>query len=197
MIDLTANISGFFHERLAAALDRHGLRVTPSTEAYLVQLLVEFGSTPLADGWEGTLVERLAVATRIPEPSERFRRFRDIGDRTLYTCGFFLDHLEHRGLSKGYVVAMGGRAYVEAGALARRPSVPVERGLADVYPELADKFERFTGVFDDIRECTALRTPQDIVRVYERWKRTGSQLLAERLEEEGVFPQQTKRGVLH
>ncbi|MCZ7687217.1 MAG: hypothetical protein M5U28_54170 [Sandaracinaceae bacterium] len=33
-----------------------------------------------------------------------------------------------------------------------------------------------------------MRTPQDIVKLYDRWRRTRSPRLAERLRAEGVFP---------
>jgi hypothetical protein len=191
VIELTADISGFFRERLETALDRHGIEVSPPTSAYLLNLLVDFGSTPLSDGWEGTFVERMATAAHAQEPQERLRRFRELGDRSLYTCGFFADHLERRGLARSYVVTVGERAYEEAGSLAKRPWVAHERNLASVYPELATRFESVAHAFDDVRECTDMRTPQQVIRLYEKWKRTGSQLIAERLEEEGLFPQKT------
>lgn len=191
MIDVTSDISGFFRERLEAALGRHGVQVSGQTTVYLLNLLVEFGSAPQADGWEGTFVERMASASHAQEPVERLRRFRELGDRSLYTCGFFADHLERRGVARSYVATVGERAYEEAGALARRPWLTHERARASVYPELAQRFNSVAAAFDDVRECTDLRTPQQIIRLYEKWKRTGSQLIAERLEAEGVFPQRS------
>ena len=116
----------------------------------------------------------------------RHQKLRSLGDSALYSCGFFGESLERRGVSRSYVVSMGGRAYTAASGL------PAPRGTEvgpRVFQELTMKFHAFSQVLDDVRECTAMRTPQDIVRLYERWKKNQSPLLAERLEQEGVFPQ--------
>jgi hypothetical protein len=104
-------------------------------------------------------------------------------------CGFFGDHLRRRGISRDYVVGLGERAYGEAGDLCGRAWRSSDGSLRQVYPELAGRFDVFARVLDEVRETTALRTPQDIVRLYERWRRTKSPTLARRLKEEGVFPQ--------
>lgn len=202
LIELSTDISGFFRERLEGALARRGVAAGPLTQVYLVHLLAEHGSgfapEKMTGTLGGTLVERMAEAADILEPAERLRRFREIGDAALYAAGFFGDHLSHRGIAKSYVVMMGGRAYDAAGSLARRPHVVAERAMAEVYPELSGRFESFAAVLDDVRESTEMRTPQDIVKLYERWKRTGSSLLAERLQEEGVFPQRERgNGSVH
>ena len=61
------------------------------------------------------LVERLAAALEAEDRSQKFRRFRDLGDCALYVCGFFSDHLQRRGIARDYVVAMGHRGYLQAG----------------------------------------------------------------------------------
>jgi len=187
-VDLSADMMVFFHERMAAALSRKRLRLADATEFYLVNLLTGFARLPAEHSIGEPFVERMADALAAPTDQERYRRFRDLGDHALYVCGFFSEHLAHRGVSRNYVVAMGGRAYVAAAELAGRAS---GSGLARVYPELAAHFDPLAHVLDEVRETTSLRTPQDIIRLYERWRATGSALLAERLEREGVFPQVT------
>ena len=82
-------------------------------------------------------------------------------------------------------------------AISRRGDLASGSGLEDAYPELAEAFDLLARALDDVRETTALRTPQDIVRLYERWRRTGSPLLADRLREEGVYPVKGADEVLH
>ena len=185
---LDADTQSFFRERLHVSMEKRRLAASECTRAYLVNLLSGCAFSSGADPAGASFVERLAEALKAPTPRERFERFRDLGDATLYACGFFHEHFERRGVSRGYVVSVGGRAYGAAADLARFG--PIGQGsLSQVYPELAHHFDAFARVLDDVRESTALRTPQDIVRLYERWRRTGSPLLAERLEEAGVFPQ--------
>jgi hypothetical protein len=113
----------------------------------------------------------------------------------VYLSGFLSDQLEGLGVTRRYSVAMGERAYSSAGALAAFS--PTEAARRHVYDELADAFEDFVLAFDELRESSSLRTPQDIVKLYDRWRRTRSPQLAERLRQEGVFPIDPRGRVLH
>jgi hypothetical protein len=177
----SVDLKGWFHERLGAVLERRQVGATDEAKLYLVELLVRNAGTP--PDLDRPLAFALAEACEPGEPSERFRRHRALGDRALYLSGFFGEHLEHRGIARTYVQSIGARGYGTAGDLARRWGGP-----GAVLAELAERFERMSMVLDEVRESTALRTPQDIVRLYDRWKQTGSAKLAERLAEEGVFP---------
>ncbi len=197
-IVLDADMREFFRERLVAALSRRRVEVEEATEFYLVNLLAGYASRSPRETLSRPLFHRLAEAVETPDAPERFRRFRELGDCALYVCGFFSEHLDRRGISRDYVVTMGHRAYGEAGDLCGRACRAAEARLREVYPELAEGFDDFARVLDDVRETTALRTPQDIVRLYERWRRTRSPLLASRLKQQGVFPQVADDGeVLH
>lgn len=179
---------GFFHERLMSALQRRGVAAAAETELYLLDLLIRGTQFVLATP-DQPLVHRLAAALAVDEPRARRERLREAGDSALYTAGFFGEHVQSRGMSVRYYAEMGGRAYRGASDL---PGPHVR-----TFRELAGGFTGFTEVLDEVRESTQLRTPQDIVRLYDRWKRTGNPRLAERLQEEGVFPTVADEGTLH
>ncbi|MDH5493096.1 MAG: hypothetical protein OEY14_14170 [Myxococcales bacterium] len=192
-IEADTDIRSYFRARLAVARGRLGLEVPTEVEFYLVDLLARQAEAP-ADALLGVaLVERLGAALEVEEPAERLRRFRDTGDCALYVSGFFRLHFESRGISRSYVRQMGGRAYRGAADAARIRCSP----HAEVFPELAEGFEGYSGLLDEIREETALRTPQDIVRLYDQYRRTRSPSLAARLHAAGVFPQLPGSGRLH
>lgn len=184
-IEMSADIRGWFRERLSSALEQRRVPASETTRVYLVELLASFARDASRARLGRPLALQLADAVEAEGP-EKIQLLRTLGDTALYVLGFFEDYLEHRGVSRSYVVAMGGRAYATAESLAAySPSEAVRR---QVYGELAGGFEEYVEAIDDVRECTALRTPQDIVKLYDRWKRTRSPRLAERLQREGVFP---------
>ncbi len=193
MIELSTDMGDFFEERVDASLGRRGCTASKGTRVYLVKLLTRFTFNSSPEAVSEPLALRMADAMREEGPIVRHQKLRDLGDSALYVCGFFGESLGRRGVSRSYVVTMGGRAYGAAGGL---PAPRGEEVGPRVFTELADGFGRYAQVLDDVRECTSLRTPQDIVRLYERWKRTGSPLLAERLRAEGVFPQ-IEKGLCH
>jgi hypothetical protein len=184
-IETFADLGGWFHEQLDAALTRRGVQAGDGTRAYLADLLARMGLEHDPDSLRTPLAIQLAEARAIPTGAERLRRFRALGDDALYLRGFCTEHLEHRGISAAYVATLGEAAYDHAGELARRSAA---RSVGEVYGELARKFALLAAALDEIRESTALRTPGDVIRLYDRWQKTHSPRLAERLTEEGVFP---------
>src|SRR6185437_3503099 len=88
---------------------------------------------------------------------ERFRRLRALGDHALYALGFFGDHIEQRGVDRGYVSSVGSTAYTHAAAMLRSRAKAAPRGeqrTPDVLSELAAKFDRFAAVLADVAEGT-------------------------------------------
>jgi hypothetical protein len=108
---------------------------------------------------------------------------RELGDVALFICGFFPDSFDRRGLTRTYVVEMGGSAYLVLGQAAR------SRGARpDVFVELADRFRDMAAVLDEVRERTTLCTDGAVLKLYERWRDTGSPAIARRLQRRGVHP---------
>ncbi len=189
-IETFGDLRGWFRERLEAALGRRQLAAGEGTRAYLVDLLARVGLGHEHDALSRPLALQLAEA-RAADRAERFRLYRALGDDALYLRGFCTEHLDHRGITGEYVATLGETAYGQAGDLALGSA-------SEVYRELAHKFELFADALDDVREGTALRTPSDIVRLYDRWTRTHSPKIAERLTAEGVFPSALRaRGTVH
>ena len=186
MIETFADLRFWFREQLEAALERKRVDASESTRAYLVELLSALGIGRRRTPGQRPLALQLADARDAGDGLERLRIYRALGDEALCLSGFFSDHLEGRGLSAGYVVAMGGGAYESAGVLALQSAREAPR--VGVYRELSRKFVPFAQVLDEVRESTTMRTPQDIVKLYDKWRRTGSPRLAERLSAEGVHP---------
>lgn len=205
-IETFVDLRGWFHERLEACLSKRGERAADETQLYLVELLAVRGlraapSKALSAGFPlgkelcGRPLAMILAEAATAEGEDRLRLFRGLGDEALYTAGFFSDHLEHRGITEDYVVRMGGGAYDTASKLAERS--PSEAVRTEVYRELGERFVTFAHVLDDVKESTAFRTPQDIVRLYDKWRRTGSPRIAERLSAEGVYPGREAKPALH
>jgi hypothetical protein len=110
---------------------------------------------------------------------------RSLGDAALFVSGFLSDSFSRRGLTQPYVIAIGARAYGEVGRV--RPAVVLDSAPdSEVFVELADRFESFSRVLDEVREQTAMCTDGELVRLYERWSTTRSPELFRRLHRRGV-----------
>ena len=172
----------YFKELVESALSRQHVQAADLTEYYLVNLLCQYvrldGRTDR--GEHEPLAIRLARALE-SGGSEQRARLRSIGDFSLFMSGFFSDSFRRRLIDVDYYKSMGEYAY---GSLSRRD----EDAFAEVFGELARKFVWFMDVLADISERTALASTPDVLRLYEKWLRTGSERDGQRLIDRGVIP---------
>lgn len=173
----------YFKDLVAASLARQHVRAADLTEYYLVNLLCQYirlDAGAVLGEVDEPLALRLARALR-SGGSEQRARLRSLGDFSLFMTGFFPDSFRRRLVDVDYYVSMGEYAY---GSLARLD----EDAFSEVFTELANKFVGFTDVLADISERTALASHTDVLRLYEKWLRTGSERDGQRLVERGILP---------
>jgi hypothetical protein len=173
----------YFKDLVESSLARQHIQAGDLTEYYLVNLLCQYirldGAATLgADG--EPLAVRLARALQ-SGGSEQRARLRSLGDFSLFMSGFFSDSFRRKLVDIDYYVSMGEYAYASLG---RRD----EDAFSEVFTELANKFVGFTDVLADISERTVLASQSDVLRLYEKWLRTGSERDGQRLVERGILP---------
>jgi hypothetical protein len=184
----TKSVREYFRDMLLAAEESQHLRVAQSTEFYLVNLLADFLSAEnlFPEDAHGTRdAEPLAFILKRAQEStgqERVRELKKLGDVSLYTSGFFGDSLSRKLVDTDYYISMGGRAY---GTLSR-----LHRGatLGELYHELAEKFVKLVDLLAEVADRSAVGTNKGIVKLYERFMRTGSERVGRVLSERGVVP---------
>jgi hypothetical protein len=173
----------YFKGLVDEVLDRQRVRSSAETTFYVVNLLAGFASrgvaTPMLS--DEPLAVRLAKA--LNEGGARQREgLRGVGDASLFLAGFFSDSLKRSLVDVDYYVALGGYAY---GSLGRRDV----NGCAEIFQELAEKFVRYVDVLSEVSERSSVSSGNtELLRVYERWLRTGSPRNGQLLVERGIVP---------
>jgi hypothetical protein len=200
----TGSIATYFHGVVEEAIKARHVEATNGATSYLVGLLSDYAHP---DQKAGEALARplsflLNEALQTPAPAERFDKLRTLGDGVLYSCGFFGDHFEARGVDQSYIIGIGTTAYGAAASILHVPSTTQadKPGLRlDIYRELADNFRAFVGVLVEIADRTitaGVQGSKDLVRVYERWLKTGSEGLAQALAAHGLVPTRGAKGVV-
>ena len=192
LLDLSANLETFFHDVVDDAMRKKHVEATEAAEYYLVSLLTDYARPDARcnEALERPLTLLLDEALHAPG-QERFEKLRVLGDGVLYVSGFFAPHLETRGVEVRYVTSLGARAYDSAGKMLRGAA---DEGAPDLFFELAENFERFADLLSAVAQKLSLAaTPssQGVLKLYERWLKTGSEDLGCELMQRGVLP---KRG---
>ena len=187
-IEMSASVGEFFRQTVEVVCKNQRIEATTEAKTYLAALLADFvrpeANAALHETLDRSLTLMLDEALQTP-PAERFERLKTLGDGTLYVSGFFGDHLEARGVDDGLVASIGGFAYRTASGMLRGASA-----VGDIYAELAGKFVAFVDVIAEVAETTSFsaKTSSGALRLYEKWRRTGSERVARELVAAGITP---------
>jgi hypothetical protein len=175
----------YFKELVQEALTERHVQTGDLTEYYLVNLLCQYVQPDrrIDHGEHGEpLAFRLGRALDSGGPEQR-ARLRSLGDFSLFMSGFFSDSFRRSLVDVDYYKSMGEFAY---GSLSRSE----HDTFAEVFAELSCKFVGFMDVLSLISERTGVASSSgaDMLRLYEKWLRTGSVRDGQRLVECGLVP---------
>ncbi len=178
-LNLLLNAQAYFNEMIELALERCRFETTPFAQQYLVGLLESYvggGQWAL----DSTLAEQLLRANQA-EKNVRREMLKRLGDTSLYISGFFGDSFKRKIVDLDYYAEMGGIAY---GQLASEFDSDVQ---AQVYREFASRFLEYVDLLTYISQNSFVQSNQDLLRLYERYVKTGSELAKEQLLEKGLL----------
>lgn len=190
-----ASLSEFFQESVATAIENQGIDTTQETEFYIVNLLETFTKAdnlhgPAAEPRDEPLALMLRRALETDPPDAAIPVYKDIGDRALYTSGFFSQSLRRRTVSRSYYYDIGAGAYETLSAMMRSRR---DRVFATIFAELGTKFAAYVEVLTEIAEQHAFSSSDDTADLFERWSRAATPSVAERLVADGHLPIITSR----
>lgn len=185
------DLEEFFRDALHCVLAKQRTALEAQTEHYVVDVLTLFArterlfeSTP--DGLRlRPLAQMFYEALQSNTAGERDVALKRLGDVSLFMAGFFARGFARSLVDVDYHIAMGGRAY---GALAHSLESGRRRTLAQVFAELAAKFQPLVDALNEIADAAYMYTQRDVLRLYEIWLKTGSVRAHALLRRLGVEP---------
>lgn len=180
----------YFFEMVQQGIARKQFNPPEPARHYLVNLLEHYlDARNLFDDHVGengqkrpsTLAETYlrAMDPTLPDRTEVLRR---LGDKALYVSGFFGDSLNRSLVDIDYYAGVGGAAY---GNLAE---IVVEGEVSNVYRVFSSHFLDFVDVLTYISQKSFIQSDEGILRLYDRYLKTGSEMARQRLVEMGVIP---------
>lgn len=188
---LIVNATDYFSAVVGEAFERRKLRIPPLAGRYLVNLLEYYldarnlfftsGEKEDSPRREKTLAELYLEAGQSAHPKKQ-ELLKTLADRSLYISGFFGDSLQRSLVDLDYYAEMGGSAY---GWLADSAA---EANVAEVYRLYSRRFTDLVDVLSYISQKSMAKTDQNLLRLYESYLRTGSEMARQQLAEHGVFP---------
>lgn len=172
----------YFRELVESAMHHQHLDAHELTSFYVVNLLTGFIHLDHSPGGDDQpLGVKLVQAMQAAGMAQR-DALRQVGDVSLFISGFFADSLSRGLVDVDYYIQLGERAY---GSLAHQGG---RDSFGDVFEELSAKFSGFVDVLSEVSERTSLTSNTDLLRLYEKWQRTGSRRSGDLLAARGIVP---------
>jgi hypothetical protein len=178
-----------FSEVVKEACKQRHIKTQPHIEVYLVQLLKHYLDSknlhqPLSDSTTekppDTFAEMYLQAMNSQEVTKKKELMRLVADRALYLTGFFSDSFQRKIVDIDYYVEIGSAAYSNLSAWTKEDTLSV------VFSTFSKRFQDFVEVLNYISEKSLVQSDQNVLRLYDRYLRTGSDLAREKLTELGV-----------
>lgn len=178
-----------FTEVVKEACTQRQVKSQPHIQAYLVQLLKFYldsrnlhGPVIVDEGTEKppqTFAEMYLQAIN-SEATKKKELMRAVADRALYLTGFFSDSFQRKIVDIDYYVEIGSAAYLNLSSWTKQDT------LAAVYSTFSKRFQDYVEVLNYVSEKSQIQADQNVLRLYDRYLRTGSDLAREKLTELGV-----------
>ncbi len=177
-------LADYFREQLTAHADSLTPRPQDDTLWYLGSVLARLGDSRQLFSYDQGQLDLRPLALLYKDAHEavanheRCLILRQLGDQALFIGALFPERYARKGLRQDYFVGMGGGAYdyLAGNAASHR----------HVFAELA---ERCAAFLDLVARASARKIGdnlEDILALYQRWRTTGSERLAQQLQALGI-----------
>lgn len=189
LVEEVPNLQLYFHELVSDAIQHQHLKPDEHVSFYLVNLLSHFTKSEniqrREDGEEMPLAILFCQAQH-ESPEVKTRLLKYLGDFSLLISGFFQDSLTRKIVDVDYYISMGGAAYSQLSTpgLYRKQQAL----FSQIFTELSDHFVKWVDVISEVSEASHINSHQNLLRLYEKWIRTGSDRLKDLLSQKGVIP---------
>ena len=182
-IEPVASLVTYFRDAVVSATSKRKVKLREPTTEYLARML-----SGVAEGRHNGLLEGSVVLALDDAMTygvgEQVLRLQSIGDATLFAVSFFPEQIAQGGQQTGLYVNVGAFAYGRAAQLTQRTG-----GEPRVLLDLKEGFGTVVDVLAEVAESSSLgAVTRDVVKLFDRWKQTGSERVLEQMARMGAFP---------
>lgn len=186
MKDIFVSPTEFFYDLVSEAISQRDMDTNPLAVKYLSELLLFYMN---ADNLfseqddsgkrrQSTLAEMYLKAINAEESHIKNDLLKRLGDTSLYISGFFASSLKKKVIDIDYYIDMGGTAFANL-------AYSIDNHLyQELYGEFAENFIDFVDVITWVSQ-NSLNSNEDLLRLYETYQITGSNLAKEKLIKHG------------
>lgn len=187
-IEVFSSPRDHFIELLTDADSQLNLKMLPGVKNYLATMLESHINTnflfpevhPDKNEKNPITLAELWLTAHSSDEKLRIGLLRRLGDRALYISGYFSESLQRKIIDVDYYIQMGESAFA---SLASHTKEDTDR---HVYNLLAQRFPKWVDSINFVAQKSFSHSNQGLLRLYENYLKTGSELAYSQLVERGV-----------
>lgn len=177
-------LADYFRTRLGACAEALAPPPQHDTLWYITTLLARLGDSSHLFSYEEGRQQLRPLALLYKDAheagpgQERCLILRQLGDQALFVGALFPERYARHGLRQTYFIGMGGGAY---DYLAEHAD-----SHRSMFAELATRFAEFIDLLAEACARESAHDANDVMALYQRWRRTGCARSAQRLRRIGI-----------
>lgn len=182
----------YFRSVVIDSLQKRKLKASASVTSYLVSVLEyhldsrnlfdsDTEAASSAETSSSPTMAELFMRAQMADSLSRIGMLKKLADRALYVSGFFSDSFNRKLIDVDYYAEIGGAAYARLAT-----DVKVDT-LAHTYKIFSRQFVEFAEVLETISQAGGIKNNESILRLYEKYVKTGSAMAKEKLMEFGIL----------
>lgn len=184
---LLVSCKEYFAEVIDEGIEKTQFYPSHIARFYLLEIMEQFLSadnlfeqtTHTEQNSTGTLAEMLLIATN-EKQGFKISLLKKLGDTSLYMSGFLGDSLKDKLVDIDYYADIGCVAY-------QRLSKSIQdTSFQELYMEFATEFINFMDLLTFFSHKVNVQTNTDLLRLYDRYIKTGSRIAEEFLKTKGL-----------
>jgi hypothetical protein len=186
----------FFEEAVDSAFKQLKIKTFPLVQTYLVSVLDYylvmdnlFEKSDKTGRYDQKMLSELYLEAGTLSKEKKLETLKQLGDSSLYMSGFFGDSLSKKIIDLDYYVDMGGAAYGDLSTITR------DDIYSRLYKEISYRFVEFMDAFSLISQNSMIQSNKDLLKLYDKYLSTGSELAKEQLAKEGILNAQSKQKI--
>ncbi|MEI6079184.1 MAG: hypothetical protein WCQ53_00910 [bacterium] len=184
-LTLVKNPEFFFSELVDTAIKNQQVQLSDHAKIYIINLLsrnIKSNDAPYLDVPLSIIFQQSFI-----EPLRQRRpMLKYVGDYSLYIGGYFSESLNRKIIDVGYYLSVGAQAFSNLSNIAESSQ------NSSLYSEIFKKFSNLMDILTEVSFETHISRAEDLIRLYDRWLKTGSSILERKLIEKGIITSDKK-----
>jgi len=166
----------YFFNEFNLAQNKTGINLEEDLKVYILKILVDRLNNKIDLDLNKPLAILYLEALKEPQ-NQCVKKLKCIADHTLYIAGYFSESLNKKLIDTKYYYDLSRNAYKELYNILDE----------NIYIKIYNNYNNLVDILIELSFHTMHTSSKNLIKLYDRWIETGSQVLEQKLNEKGII----------